>query len=60
MPWQPYLTTLLLPLQTLVLVGGLLWTSRTAQKVGSEVKISPIPVIVFSTLVTIIMLGLLL
>ncbi len=58
--WQPYLTTLLLPLQTLVLVGGLLWTGRTAQKVGSEVKISPIPVIVFSTFVTIIMLGLLL
>ncbi len=59
-PWQPYLTTLLLPLQTLVLIGGLLWTANTAQKVGSEVNISPVPVIGFSTLVTIIMLGLLL
>jgi len=58
--WQPYLTTLLLPLQTLVLVGGLLWTARTAQKVGLEVKISPVPVIAFSTLVTIVMAGLLL
>ncbi len=58
--WQPYLTTLLLPLQTLVLVGGLLWTGRTAQKAGLEVKISPVPVIVFSTLATIAMLGLLL
>ncbi|MCX6036533.1 MAG: 4Fe-4S binding protein [Chloroflexi bacterium] len=58
--WQPYLTPLLLPLQTLVLVGGLLWTGRTAQKAGLEVKISPVPVIVFSTVTTIAMLGLLL
>ncbi len=59
-PRQPYLTTLVLPLQTLALVGGLLWTARTAQKVGSEVKVTPVPVILFSTLVTIFMLGLLL
>ena len=58
--WQPYLTTLLLPLQMLVLIGGLLWTGRTAQKAGLEVKISPVPVIVFSTVTTIAMLGLLL
>jgi hypothetical protein len=58
--WHPYLTGLLLPLQTLVLVAGLLWTGRTAQKVGTEVKISPIPVIIFSTLITIVMAGLLL
>lgn len=58
--WQPYLTSLLLPLQTLVLVGGLLWTGRTAQKVGGEIRLSPLPVIVFSTLATIGMLGLLL
>ncbi|MFA5872967.1 MAG: 4Fe-4S binding protein [Anaerolineales bacterium] len=60
MPWQPYLTTLLLPLQTLALVVGLLWTARTAQKAGTEVNLSPIPVIVFSTAATIAMLGLLL
>jgi polyferredoxin len=58
--WQPYLSNILLPLQTLVLVGGLLWTVRTAQKVGMEVKTSPIPVIVFSTVCTLVMLGLLL
>lgn len=58
--WQPYLTGVLLPLQTLILVGGLLWTARTAQKVGMEVKTSPVPVIVFSTLSTLVMLGLLL
>ena len=60
LPWQPYLTTLLLPLQTLILIGGLLWSANTAQKAGLEVKISPIPVIVFSTASTIAMLGLLL
>lgn len=58
--WQPHLTTALVPLQTLVLVGGLLWSARTAQKVGAEVKASPIPVIVFCTLATLVMLGLLL
>jgi polyferredoxin len=58
--WQPYLTNLLLPLQTLVLIGGLLWAGRTAQKAGLEVKISPVPVIVFSSMATIAMLGLLL
>lgn len=58
--WQPYLTTLLLPLQTFVLVGGLLWTGRIAQKAGLEVKTSPVPIIVFSTVATIAMLGLLL
>jgi len=58
--WQPYLTNLLNPLQTLVLVGGLLWAARTAQKTGTVVKSSPVPVIAFSTLVTIIMAGYLL
>jgi len=58
--WQPYLTALLVPVQALTLVGGLLWSARTAQKVGAEVKASPIPVIVFCTLATLAMLGLLL
>src|SRR5512136_57069 len=60
MTWQPYLTNLVMPLQTLVLVGGLLWAARTTQKVGSQLKLSAIPVITFSTLATIGMLGLLL
>lgn len=59
-PWQPFLTTLLLPVQTLALVGGLFWTANTTRKAGTEVKISPVPVIVFSTVATIAMLGLLL
>ncbi|HEY5270551.1 MAG TPA: 4Fe-4S binding protein [Anaerolineales bacterium] len=59
-PWQPILTNILLPLQTLVLVGGLLWTISTARKAASEVKVSPVPVIVFSTAATLVMLGLLL
>jgi len=59
LPWQPYLTGLLLPVQTLLLVGGLLWSIRTAQKTGLELNSSPLPVAVFSTLVTFLMLGLL-
>jgi hypothetical protein len=59
-PWQPILTTLLLPLQTLVLVGGLLWTASTARKASLDVQISAVPVIAFSTAATIAMLGLLL
>lgn len=58
--WQPYLTAWILPLQTLILVAGLLWTIRTAQKVAVEVNISSIPVLIFSTLATLVMLGLLL
>lgn len=58
--WQPYLTTLLIPLQTLVLVGGLLWAACVAQKVGLEAKVTPIPAILFCTLATLLMLGLLL
>ncbi len=58
--WQPYLTTLLVPLQTLVLVGGLLWSARTAQKVGLEAKVTSLSVILFCTLATLLMLGLLL
>jgi polyferredoxin len=58
--WQPYLTAILLPTQTLILVGGFLWSARIAQKVGLELKASAIPVIVFFTMVTLTMLGLLL
>jgi polyferredoxin len=58
--WQPMLTSILAPAQTLALVGGLIWSARTAQKAASEVKVSPIPVIVYCFLVTSIMLWLLL
>jgi polyferredoxin len=58
--WQPYLTSALIPMQTLALAGGLLWTLRTSQKVTLENGISPIPVAIFSVVTTFVMLGLLL
>lgn len=58
--WQPMLTTILAPAQTLALVGGLIWSARTAQKAANEVKVSSIPVIVYSLIVTSLMLWLLL
>ncbi|MEO8358202.1 MAG: 4Fe-4S binding protein [Chloroflexota bacterium] len=58
--WQPMLTTLLAPAQTLALVGGLIWSARTAQKATNELRVSSIPVIAYSFLLTTIMLWLLL
>ncbi len=58
--WQPYLTTWLPGIQTFVLVGGLLWTTSLARKFASELNLSPLAVIVFATMTTIGMLGLLL
>jgi len=58
--WQPMLTSILTPAQTLALVGGLIWSARTAQKAAGEVKVSPIPVIVYCFLTTSLMLWLLL
>jgi len=58
--WQPMLTSILAPAQTLALVGGLIWSARTAQRAAKEVKTSPIPVIAYSFIVTAVMLWLLL
>ena len=58
--WQPMLISILSPAQTLALVGGLIWSARIAQKAANEVKISSVPVIVYSLIVTSIMLWLLL
>ncbi len=58
--WQPMLTSILAPVQTLALVGGLTWSARTAQKAASEKKVSSIPVIIYCFIVTLIMLWLLL
>jgi hypothetical protein len=58
--WQPMLTTFLAPAQTLALVGGLIWSARTTQKAAQAVKVSPVPVIVYSFVVTLLMLWLLL
>ena len=58
--WQPVLTSILAPAQTLALVGGLIWSARTAQKAAVEIKISPVPAIAFCLLTTSVMLWLLL
>jgi hypothetical protein len=44
----------------MALVGGLIWSARTAQKASNEVKVSSIPVIVYCFILTGIMLWLLL
>ena len=58
--WQPALTSLLPPLQSLILVGGFAWSARTAQKTSAEVGLSPAPVIGFCLAVSLLMLWLLL
>ena len=58
--WQPMLTSILAPAQTLALVGGTIWSARTAQKAASEIRTSSISVIAFSFIITLVMLWLLL
>jgi len=58
--WQPMLTSILAPGQTLALVGGLVWSARTAQKASTEAQVSSVPVIAYSLLATLVMLWLLL
>jgi polyferredoxin len=58
--WQPMLTSILAPAQTLALDGGLIWSARTAQKAANEVKVSSIPVVVYCFVLTSVMLWLLL
>ena len=58
--WQPVLTSVLAPAQTLALVGGLIWSSHTARKASSKAKSSSFPIIVFCFIVTSVMLWLLL
>ncbi len=58
--WQPLLTSVLAPAQTLALVGGLIWSARTAQDVSRRRSMSSIPVIAFCLATTLIMLWLLL
>jgi polyferredoxin len=58
--WQPLLSSLVPPAQTLALVGGLVWSARMAQKSAPEAVISPVPVIVYCLIATLFMLWLLL
>lgn len=58
--WQPLLTSVLAPAQTLTLLGGLIWSARTAQKAANQMKVSSIPIIVYSFILTMTMFWLLL
>jgi polyferredoxin len=58
--WQPVLTSLLAPAQTLALVGGVVWSARTAQKAAAEARVSPVPVVVYCLAATLVLLWLLL
>jgi ferredoxin len=58
--WQPVLSALVAPTQTLALVGGLAWSARTAQKSAPQAGISSAPVMVYCLAVTFVMLWLLL
>lgn len=58
--WRPVLTSILAPGQTLALVGGLLWSARTAQKAAREARVSSIPVTAYCFTATLLMLWLLL
>lgn len=60
MAWQPVLSSILAPGQTLALVGGLIWSARTAQKAGNETQTLAAPVILYCFLATLVMLWLLL
>jgi len=58
--WQPMLTSILAPAQTLALVGGLIWSARTALKAANKTSASSIPVVVYCFILTSVMLWLLL
>lgn len=58
--WQPLLTTLVAPLQTLALVAGAIWTAQTARRAASKLHLSAAPVIAFALGATLLMMWLLL
>jgi hypothetical protein len=58
--WQPMLTSILAPGQTLALVGGLIWSARIGQKAAKEAKVSSIPLTLYCFVLTLLMLWLLL
>ncbi len=57
--WQPLLGSLVTPLQSLVLVGGLLWAVRVAQGIARRLKRSAFPVAMFCLALSVGMLWLL-
>lgn len=70
MAWTPYLTRVIPLLQVIVLLGGLLWASRTALRIASQLLSArnksgrratrlALPVVVFCLVVTAVLLSLL-
>jgi hypothetical protein len=57
--WRPLLMTLALPAQTAVLVLGLMWAVRTAQRVAAKTRVSSAGVALFCLVATMLMLWLL-
>ncbi len=57
--WQPMLTSVLAPAQTLALVGGVIWSARTAQAAAAEARVSSGPVIVYCLAAALVLLWLL-
>lgn len=58
--WQPIFSALVMPAQTLALVGGLLWSARTAEHSAASLGLSPLPTILYAFALTALMLWLLL
>jgi len=58
--WQPLITSWLAPLQTFALAGGLLWSGRSARRIGEEAGVNPFPAIMYCFALTLLMMGLLL
>ena len=58
--WQPLLTSLVAPAQTLALVVGLLWAVSIVQRVAAKLGRTPLPVAAFCLLATLAMTWLLL
>jgi hypothetical protein len=66
--WTPYLSSIIPTLQSLALLGGLMWASATARQIAGESSPSAgqassfslsLPVILFCLLITLALLGLL-
>ena len=59
-PWQPLLASLVAPVQTLVLVGGLIWALRIAHRLAARLHASRLPISAFCLSLTFVMMWLLL
>lgn len=58
--WQPLLSAVLAPTQSLALTGGFVWSGTLAHKVASESRISSVPAMLYAGAVTLLLMRLLL